>query len=140
MDELWALRPAPRGDVGELPSFSAKAFDRAASFSQIEFISTAFYLVIVPPSLDQALSIFGSVKGSIPADVAEQALSQFFKIVSGQVGRKAFRFWAPDVPPPSTKSKVLPDGVLKYRLYCYYLDGEAPIEGTSETPTPRLNL
>lgn len=107
-------------------SFSAMALDGDNPFDlQIEFISTAFYLAIVPPSLDQALVIFGSVKGSLPADVAEQALTQLFKIVSGQVGRKAFRFWSPDVPPPSTKSKILPDAVHKFRLYCYWLDGEA---------------
>ncbi|ORY88854.1 hypothetical protein BCR35DRAFT_329751 [Leucosporidium creatinivorum] len=101
---------------------SFEHFDLHPEAMSVEFISTAFYLVIVPPSLDRALSIFASVKGSIPADVAEQALNQLFKIVSSQMGRKAFRFWAPDVPPPSTKSKMLPEGVVKYRLYCYWLD------------------
>lgn len=79
--------------------------------------------MLLPPKLDQALLTFASVKGSIPPDVAEQALNQMHKVVSTRHARKAFRFWSPAVPPPGPKSKIIPAGVVKYRLYCYWLDG-----------------
>lgn len=80
--------------------------------------------MILPPVLSSALHIFSSVKPPIPADAAEQALNVFFKVVSSGFARQAFKFWSPNVPPPTLKDKLLPEAVVKHRCYCYWLDGE----------------
>lgn len=123
--EIWELENSAQAlkvrlrDIGVAHSSLTSSLD-----VQVEFISTAFYLVILPPPRDSALTIFRSVKPPIPADAAEQALSIFHKVVANRVARQGFRFWSPAVPPPTVKDKVLPEGVLKHRLYCYWLDGE----------------
>jgi hypothetical protein len=94
------------------------------NLDQLEFVSTAYYLSILPPVLDQLLPVFASLKGASSADVSELALNVLFEIVSNRIAMHAFKFWAPGVPPPSQGTKATPAGVYKYRLYAYWLDGK----------------
>lgn len=89
-------------------------------------MSTAFFLGILPPMLDRAIPILSSVKAVTSAsDATELAMKVLFEVVSTRVGRKAFRCWAPGIPPPTQQTKQLPEGVLKYRLWVYLLEGES---------------
>lgn len=85
-----------------------------------DMVSTAYFSVILPPSLDEHLGHLDGVQAS-PTEFAHLCLEVLYAVVSAQSGRKAFKFWPPGYS-PDPDAKEIPDPVLKYRSFAYWID------------------
>ncbi|GAA5920248.1 hypothetical protein JCM1841_000443 [Sporobolomyces salmonicolor] len=91
-------------------------FDEPASMPH-EFVSTAYYSVILPRVLDEALVFASALQNLSIVDLGELGINCFLQLVRSRTGQQAFRHcWPSHVPPPGEETLELPDGVIKYRL------------------------
>ncbi|KAL8279222.1 hypothetical protein RQP46_008478 [Phenoliferia psychrophenolica] len=86
-----------------------------------EVVSTAFFSVVLPPSLDATLTDLAEAPLSAE-DVAVVALDELYAIISNHYPRHSFKFWPPGHPPAGPKTLKIPDNVLKWRVFSYLLD------------------
>ncbi|GAA5965567.1 hypothetical protein JCM21900_005158 [Sporobolomyces salmonicolor] len=97
-------------------------FDEPASMPH-ESVSTAYYSVILPRVLDEALVFASALQNLSIVDLGELGLNCFLQLVRSKTGQQAFRHcWPSYVPPPGQETLELPEGVIKYRLFVYWRD------------------